>query len=57
MFAQTTKLCENVMFVLMLTFFDYQVIVCNNVKCSMARAEVKREGDDYDIPNEVDDIH
>ena len=54
MFAQTTKPCENVLVVL--TFFGYQVIVCSNVMCSMARAEVQREGDDYDISNEADDI-
>ena len=56
MFAQTGKPCENVMFVFVLTIFGHQVIVCSNVMCSMAPAEVKREGDDYDIPNEADDI-
>ena len=56
MFAQTGNPCENVMFVFVLTIFGHQVIVCSNVMCSMAPAEVKREGDDYDIPNEADDI-
>ena len=45
------------MFVFVLTFFGHQAIVCTNVMCSMAPAEVKREGDDYDIPNKADDIH
>ncbi|XP_028072968.1 protein FAR1-RELATED SEQUENCE 5-like [Camellia sinensis] len=39
--------------------FEAVAVVCGHVKwgeVSMAPAEVKREGDDYDIPNEVDDI-